>query len=88
MDDKIPCCALDATRKVRKLNIGGQSIGISQLDPVIKEVQTLKLENENMIKDELLKRIKIYNYVPPTGEEEYKHAIFEEYKKAEVNNRG
>ena len=40
----------------------------------------MKLNNETNIKEELIKRVKIYNFVPPAAEEEYKIAVYIEFK--------
>ena len=77
---KVPACMLDAARKTRQLMIDGQMIGISKLDVVISEVLKLNLKDELEIKNELLKRIKIHNYIPSSSEIKYMEAIFNEYK--------
>lgn len=81
MSNKKPCCAAEAVRMVRKLNIGGTQIGLSRLDPIIEEVSGLGLNDEKDIKKDLLKRIKIHNYVPPDAEKDYAEAAFKEYSR-------
>ena len=81
MNDKVPCCMADAARKVKKLDIGGILVGISQLDQVIQEVIELRLEDEKKIKRELLYRVKIYNYVSSNVEDDYTNALYKEYKR-------
>ena len=80
LDDKVPCCMADAARKVKKINIGGTLVGISRLDAIIDEIFFLKMDNEVNIKEELNKMVKIYNFVPTAAEEEYKTAIYQEFR--------
>jgi len=79
-DDRVPCCQLDAARKVKRIFLDGTPIGISRFDEIIKEVASLDLEDEVQIKNELIVRIKKYNYVPSTAEEDYAEAAFEVYQ--------
>jgi hypothetical protein len=80
MDDKVPICMKDAARKVRQLNIDGSMVAISKLELVIEQVKGLNLNNIDKIKNELIKRVKIYNYVPPPVEDAYAEALFQEFK--------
>lgn len=76
-----PCCPASAARMVKKLLIGGTSVGIAQLDEAIGEVYKIKLGDPNKIKKELLRLVKIYNYVPSSAENEYADALLEEFRK-------
>jgi len=51
------------------------------LDDVLEEVLRLDLPDEGRISDELLRRVKIYNYIPPAAEEKYRKALLAEYEK-------
>lgn len=73
------CCASSAARKVRQLNIRGEMTGISQLDEIIEEVSGMGLENDAETGEALLKRARIYNYVPSAASQDYKDALLEEY---------
>jgi hypothetical protein len=81
MSNQKPCCAASAARKVKKLNIGGILIGISNLDSIIEEVSRLELDDQKEIKKELLKRVKIYNYISSGSENDYEDALYVEYKR-------
>ena len=70
-DDRVPCCQLDAARKVRKLYIKGEPVGISRLDHIIDNVLSLELHREEEIRNELLVQLKQYNYIPSGRENEY-----------------
>ncbi len=79
-NDNKPCCAADALRRIKQLSINGIPTGLCMLDECIAEVKQQDLHNEAEIRAVLMKRVKVYNYVPPNVEDEYARAIFEEYK--------
>jgi len=80
--DNKPCCAADALRRIRQVTINGLPTGIIMLDECIAEVKTQDLKSEPEIWAALLKRVKVYNYIPRNVEHEYACALFEEYKKS------
>jgi hypothetical protein len=82
MGDDNPCCAADALRRIRQVKINGIMTGITMLDESIAEVKMQNLVSEQEILSALMKKIKIYNYVPKGVEAEYARALMEEYKKA------
>ena len=85
------CCPAAAARMVKKLTLpDGSQVGILNLESILKEVADLKLADNNAIKKELLQRVKIYNYVPPTADNEYSEALLKEYKRqcAEIQRKG
>ena len=57
----------------------GFQVGVTGLDGVLAEVIALELEEESVIKDELLARISSNNYVSPSSEEGYRDALYQEY---------
>jgi len=76
------CCPAAAARMIKKLTMpNGSQIGILNLESILKEVADLKLADNESIKKELLKRVKIHNYVPPAAEADYSKAMLGEYKK-------
>ncbi len=79
--DEKPCCAAEALRRIRQVNVGGIVVGICMLDDILEEVNALDLQGRKDIGDELLKRVKIYNYVPKPAEEKYGVALMEEFEK-------
>jgi hypothetical protein len=83
-NDNIPCCAADALRRIRQIPIIGIPTGICMLDECIAKVKTLGLKSETEIQALLLKRIKVYNYIPPKVEGEYVRALVEELRKSLV----
>ena len=80
---KCPCCAADAVAKIRKVKVNGITVGLAMLDAVFEEVGTLGPMTENELKIELLKRVKIYNYIPRSADDAYTDAILKEYRKGE-----
>ncbi|OPX65895.1 MAG: hypothetical protein A4E36_02177 [Methanoregulaceae archaeon PtaB.Bin009] len=80
MDEK-PCCEVEALRRIRQIDVGGIVVGISMLDHILSEVREMELPDEREIGRELLKRVKIYNYIPSSAEEKYRIALLEEYLK-------
>ncbi len=86
MSDDKPCCAADALRRIRQVKINGILTGITMLDESIAEVRAQNPGSETEILAALMKKIKIYNYVPKGVEAEYARALMEEYKKALTKN--
>lgn len=82
MSNDKPCCAAEALRRIRQIPINGIMTGLTMLDESIAEVKEQNPGNESAIREALMKKIKIYNYVPRGVEEAYAQAIMEEYKKA------
>lgn len=78
-DESCPCMA-DKVRKIRSMVIGETSVGIAQLDQIMEEVNSMDLE-WNTIGRELLRRVKIFNYVPSSASSEYEKALVEEYER-------
>lgn len=76
-----PCCPASAARMVKRVNISGFVVGIAQMDEIMNEVYGMNLDDTRKIREELLRLVKIYNYVPSGSEDEYADAILEEYKK-------
>ena len=81
-NDNKPCCAADALRRVRQVTINGLPTGITMLDESIADVRAQGLTSDSAIRDALMKRVKVYNYVPHTVETHYADALFEEYRKS------
>ena len=87
MTEVKPCCAAAAARMIKKLALPGGEVGIVNLDNILKEVADLKLTDDNAIREELLKRVKIYNYVATSADNEYSEALLQEYKREHRETR-
>ncbi|QYZ79172.1 hypothetical protein E2N92_06855 [Methanofollis formosanus] len=87
MKEDKPCCAAEALRRIRQVDVGGIVVGLSMLDKVIADVEALEITSESGLTEELVKRTKIYNYIPKSAETIYGEALLKIYQK-EVNNHG
>jgi len=67
--------------KTRRILIDGKETGIDHLEFVFEEVKKLKPDDDTVISDEILKRVKIFNYVPTKKTAEYSGALIREYRK-------
>ena len=67
--------------RIKRILVDGKETGIDHLEFVFDEVKKLKLENNTTITDELLKRVKVFNYVPTKKTVEYGEALLGEYRK-------
>lgn len=85
--DTIPCCAADAMQEIRTVDVDGVSVGLAMLDAIFEEVDTLIPLPDDRLKQELLKRVRIYNYIPRNVEDAYAEAILNEYKKGENHGK-
>jgi len=77
---EIPCSEAEAFKKIRQVDVVRVTGGIVMLDPVLAEVGAMNLSGEKDIGDELLKMMKIYNYIPARAEEQYRTALVREYR--------
>jgi hypothetical protein len=76
-----PCCATSAERRVKRLMIGGNLVGIAHLDEIMNETRAMDLQSEEDVVQMLLKKVKVFNYVPPGATTDYKNALLEEYRR-------
>jgi len=74
-----PCCAAAAARKIKQLNVNGIPVGLYQLDEVMDEVGSKGLPSEEEIGNALIKKIMVYNYVPPKMVQAYRTALLVEF---------
>jgi len=86
MGDDKPCCAADALRRIRQVEINGIKTGIVMLDKSIADVRAQNPGSEPEIRAALLKKIRVSNYIPRGAEDAYARALIEEYKKAITKN--
>lgn len=82
-----PCCSAEALRRIRQIDVDGHPIGLAMLDDTLDEVLRLDLPDEGRIGDELLRRARVYNYIPPPAEDQYRKALVGEYRR-KVTARG
>ena len=65
----------------KRVLIDGKETGIDHLDWIFSEVKKLNPDNDAVLAEELLKRVKEFNYVPTKKTEVYATALVEEYRK-------
>lgn len=75
------CCCCGGAVKSKQVDIGGVKVGIVGLDEIFSEVYGCKMEDEEGLKKELVKRAAIYNYIPESVKEVYGNSLLREYKK-------
>ena len=80
MNKDIPPCQTDAVRKIRMILINGIPTGIMMLDEIIGEVKEMHLASDQEIRDSLMQKVKMYNYIPKTAENAYLASIFTVYQ--------
>ena len=68
----------------KRVLIDGKETGIDHLDWIFDEVEKLKLTDDSLLTDELMKRVKKFNYVPTKKADVYAEALFAEYKKRKI----
>ena len=66
--------------KIKKISIEGKETGIDRLDWILLDVAALGLSDEERVADEIVKRVKRFNYIPGRKEAEYRKALLREYR--------
>ncbi len=66
---------------ITEVKIGEVPVGLAALEPIFEELHQQGRRDEAGLDDEILKAVKLYNYVPPSAEESYKTSLLEEYEK-------
>jgi hypothetical protein len=73
------CCARPITRIIK---VGDLEAGIIGLDQAFEKVRALRDQDEQQVKDSLVKLVKESgNYIAVSRESEYEEALFREYTK-------
>ncbi len=66
--------------KIKKIPIEGKETGIDRLDWILLDVAGLKCTNDEIITDEIIKRVRQFNYIPTKKMNQYREALLREYK--------
>jgi len=66
--------------KTKRIVIDGKETGIENLDFILDDVRKLHLSDDTALAGEILKRVKVFNYVPSKKEPLYAEALVREYK--------
>jgi hypothetical protein len=80
MDNEKPCCANEAIRRVKIITVNGIPTGIVMLEKVFHEVRVMDIRDEAGLKEVLLEKVKIYNYIPKGAGDAYADALVREYR--------
>lgn len=72
-------CGSASVDESKKIWVGGHNIGVSNWSTVVAEIEAMKLEDNDRIADELLKRVEKNDFVPSRKRKEYRVALLEEY---------
>jgi len=67
--------------KTRRVMIDGKETGIDHLEFIIENVRQLHLTDDDAIANEIMKRVREFNYVPTKKEARYAEALLLEYRK-------
>ncbi|MCK9278609.1 MAG: hypothetical protein M0P22_11030 [Methanoculleus sp.] len=81
-----PCCAAETLRRIRRIEVGGVVVGLAMLDDVFQDVIERGITGVTAIGDELIRQVKIYNYIPKEAEPLYRAALLLAYQN-EVKKR-
>lgn len=82
----IPCCAVDAMRRAKYVEVNGATVGLSMLELVFAEVQELDHAEDAAVRAEFLRHVKVYTCVPLPAEDACAHAVHRDY--ANGNDEG
>ncbi|MGQ9619320.1 MAG: NAC family transcription factor [Candidatus Aminicenantia bacterium] len=74
-----PCCGRALNVKI--INVDGMEVGLRGLDETFFEVYLLGIEDEELLKVEILKRVKEKNFMSKKYEPKYAEALLKEFKK-------
>ena len=66
--------------KIKKIPIDGRETGIDRLDWILLDVAALNLTDEERIADEMVKRVRKFNFIPSLKLSEYRKALLREYR--------
>jgi len=66
--------------KIKKIPIDGKDTGIDRLDWILADVAALGLGDNEEITDEIVKRVKRFNFIPSLKMAEYREAFLREYR--------
>ena len=66
--------------KIKKILIDGKETGIDRLDWILLDVYRRNFTNDETITDELIRRVRQFNYIPTRKMAEYGAALLREYK--------
>ena len=66
--------------KIKKIPIDGKETGIDRLDWILQDVLALDLADDDTITDEIVRRVRQFNFIPTKKMREYREALLKEYR--------
>jgi len=66
--------------KTKRVLIDGKETGIDHLDFIFENVKKLQLTEDTVIAEEIMKRVREFNYVPTKKQAIYAEALLREYR--------
>jgi hypothetical protein len=72
--------------KTKRVLIDGKETGIDHLDFIFENVKQLHLTDDAAIASEIVKRVKVFNYVPTKKEALYAAGLLKEYRQWEQDD--
>ena len=66
--------------KIKKIVIDGKETGIDRLDWILLDVANLNLTDDDTITDEIVQRVRRFNFIPTKKLAEYRKALLTEYR--------
>jgi hypothetical protein len=70
----------------KRVLIDGKETGIDHLDWILAEVKKLAVDDDAIIREEIVRRVKQFNYVPTKKTTEYGTGLLAAYKKFREEN--
>ena len=65
--------------KIKKIPVDGKETGIDRLDWILQDVAALDLTDDERIADEIVKRVRQFNFIPSKKLPYYREALLREY---------
>jgi len=66
--------------KIKKIPVDGKETGIDRLDWVLQDVAALDFTDDERIADEIVKRVRQFNFIPSKKLPQYREALLREYR--------
>lgn len=90
MSGNKPCCAAAAAAQLRYLVVGGNRIAIARLDETLERAEAAAPGGEGALRKELVRLVRMANYIPAAAEKDYEDALLAEYlaRKGRGNGSG
>ena len=66
--------------KIKKIPIDCKETGIDRLDWVLQDVAALDLTDDERIAEEIVKRVRQFNFIPSKKLPQYREALLREYR--------